>query len=133
MSAPTCIRCNRPLTNPASILAGIGPVCAARRAIEDRGVAGVVRSKFRLVRVDEDIVWIEDIGTDCCSVTNDAEAVVAALSAEYGDRRIIYRDSMGAWDELQHRGPVFGGFKAARDMSPEAVPTYAMRSAGVLS
>lgn len=125
MSATACHRCNRPLTNPASVLAGIGPICAAKQGLQLRFQSakpeGILSAKYRLVRVGEDIVWIEDIGTDCRSVTNDAEAVVAELAAEYGDRRIIYKDSMGAWDELQHRGPVFTGFAPARHLSPEAV------------
>ena len=37
------------------------------------------------------------------SVTNDADAVVPEVAANYGDRRIIYRDSEGNWDELVHQ------------------------------
>lgn len=66
-------------------------------------------------------MWIEDIGRECRSVTNDAHAVVAKLVAEYGDRRIIYKDSIGNWDELKHEGNRFIGFAPARNMSPEEV------------
>jgi len=117
MSAPACRRCNRPLTNPASVLAGIGPTCAAKEGAQLRFQSakpeGIVSAKYRIVGASTAFIWIEDIGTDCRSVTNDAEAVVAALVADYGDRRIIYKDSMGRWDELVHRGPVFTGYAPA--------------------
>lgn len=50
------------------------------------------------------------------SVTNDAERVCKALAAEFGDRRIIYRDTSGDWDELVHANGVFVGFRAAREL-----------------
>ena len=36
------------------------------------------------------------------SVTNAAEEVVKQVYADYGERRIVYRDTMGRWDELEH-------------------------------
>ncbi len=75
-------------------------------------------AQYRIVRVTDDFVWVEDVGTSCRSVTNDAEAVVAELAAQYGERRIIYKDSMGEWDELKHNGATFTGFAPARDLAP---------------
>lgn len=121
----TCRRCNRGLSTPTSIAVGIGPVCAAKESAEQFSStphpSGVVRAKYRVCRIDPGVIWIEDTGRECLSVTNDAHAVVAELAAEYGDRRIIYKDSMGAWDELKHDGAVFTGFAPARNMSPEEV------------
>ncbi len=120
-----CRRCHRALSNPAAVAAGIGPICAAKESAELFNRAprpfGVVRAQYLVRRVTPEAVWIEDVGRECISVTNDAEAVVDALAAEYGDRRIIYRDSMGAWDELRHSGRSFTGFAPARDMAPEVL------------
>jgi hypothetical protein len=44
------------------------------------------------------------------SVTNDAENVVADVLRQYPDHRIIYRDTMGQWDELVHFNGKFTGF-----------------------
>jgi len=43
---------------------------------------------------------------------------VQELAANYPGFRIIYRDSMGNWDELCHDGALFTGFAPARDMDP---------------
>lgn len=53
--------------------------------------------------------------TDNCkpnlpSITNAAETVVEDCLARYGERRIVYRDSEGRWDELLHTGIQFRGF-----------------------
>lgn len=48
------------------------------------------------------------------SVTNDAEDVVAFVLEQNRwnpDIRILYRDSEGYWDELQHDGSGFIGFR----------------------
>lgn len=67
------------------------------------------RSTYVIVAVSSEKVFIvdEDIGR---SVTNDAEKVVMELYAEFGNKRIIYRDTMGRWDELQHDHGYFTGF-----------------------
>lgn len=44
------------------------------------------------------------------SVTNDAERVVSECLGQYGERRIIYRDSEGSWSELLHTGIQFRGY-----------------------
>ena len=67
------------------------------------------QSAYHVEKHDAGAVWIIDEDGPL-SVTNDAERVVAELFALYGDRRIIYRDTDGNWDELQHRGAVFIGF-----------------------
>ena len=72
---------------------------------------------YRVIKSSPEIVWILDEDGPL-SVTNDAERVVAELFKTYGDRRIIYRDTDGNWDELQHRGSVFTGFAPARELAP---------------
>jgi hypothetical protein len=60
-------------------------------------------------RVEKDKVFIIDRDGPM-SVTNDAEAVVAWVNAWCPERRIIYRDTMGQWDELLHSNGRFDGF-----------------------
>lgn len=78
------------------------------------------RSTYSIFNVTKDptgkysgVVFIidEDIGM---SVTNDAENVVAELLAKYPNHRIVYRDTSGDWDELQHDNTQFTGFGVYR-------------------
>lgn len=69
------------------------------------------KAEYVVVRVTDKSIFIEDVGhTHKISVTNDAEAVVYKLVNEYGDKRIVYKDSDGRWDELLHDGDQFTGF-----------------------
>ena len=72
-----------------------------------------LKCHFFIDRVDENekIVYIIDGNTGDMSVTNDAEAVTKFLNQIYNNYRIIYRDTMGNWDELVHD---FGTFKEFR-------------------
>lgn len=85
-----------------------------------------LRSAFTVVQVQMPgndrvgMVWIRD---DCLqkqtmSVTNDAEAVCAALHLQYPNHRIIYCDTEGKWDELVHNAGVFKSFLPARNLAP---------------
>ena len=70
-------------------------------------------AKYRVEHVGIEVVAISDQcdGTTL-SVTNDAESVVAELNRtlDLGDRRLIYRDTDGRWDELVHERGAFVGF-----------------------
>lgn len=44
------------------------------------------------------------------SVTNDAEAVVEYIHTVVPGARVIYRDTIGEWDELAHRDGEFTGY-----------------------
>jgi hypothetical protein len=73
-----------------------------------------MRASYHVVRVTDDIVFIadDDIGM---SVTNDAEAVVEDVFRKFPGRmstgrRIVYRDTMGDWGELQHHCGTFTEF-----------------------
>jgi hypothetical protein len=57
---------------------------------------------WSLVKLTPEIVFIEDDNRDGMSVTNAAEAVCRQCFADYGARRIVYKDSEGRWDELVH-------------------------------
>lgn len=61
------------------------------------------------------MIWIVD-DDGPVSVTNDAKAIVAELYQRHGSCRIIYRDTMGNWDELLHLNGTFYGFTPARDL-----------------
>lgn len=74
------------------------------------------RASYSVVKSTDEAVWIIDLDGDL-SVTNDAERVVEELARHYGERRIVYRDSNGDWDELRHRGARFLGYAPAREMA----------------
>lgn len=59
-----------------------------------------------------DLLAIRDLNDGATSVTNDAEGVVAWLhrNKALDDRRLIYEDTDGVWDELVHSGGTFLGF-----------------------
>lgn len=71
------------------------------------------RAIYRVVSVTPDIITIRDLD-DGRSVTNDAERIVAKLIAEWGNKRILYYDTMGNLDELLHEAGVFKGYAPAR-------------------
>jgi len=68
-----------------------------------------MRANFIVDHVTAEIVFIID-QDDGMSVTNDAEAVCEFLNNRYPGRRIVYRDTMGQWDELGHKDGVFTDF-----------------------
>tara|TARA_B100001939_G_scaffold306581_1_gene286190 strand:+ start:2124 stop:2396 length:273 start_codon:yes stop_codon:yes gene_type:complete len=64
------------------------------------------------------VVVIEDIGHEyTASVTTDAERVVRDLYDFYGDRRFVYKDSEGNYDELLHKNGRFTGFRRYKTAS----------------
>lgn len=72
------------------------------------------RAKYTVVADNEKEVIIRDEGPwDAhLTVTNDAEAVVAALAPSLRGRRLLYVDSDGDMDELVVRDGKFVGFAA---------------------
>lgn len=70
----------------------------------------IPRADFIVDHVTEEIVFIIDEDDGGMSITNDAEAVCAFLHNRYPGRRIVYRDTMGQWDELGHKDGVFTDF-----------------------
>lgn len=72
---------------------------------------------YGVLKSQSDMVWIVD-HDGARTITNDAEAVCAAVHAEFPGRRIIYRDTAGYWDELVHDEGIFLTFAPARDLAP---------------
>lgn len=70
-----------------------------------------VKSDFHIEEVTPDIVFIVDLDNGATSVTNDAENVTKYLFHRFGNRRVVYRDSMGNWDEMEHDNGRFTGFR----------------------
>lgn len=58
-----------------------------------------MHAEYRVVSVEDDRVFIVDMDLGK-SVTNDAEWVWEQVQAMYPSRRLIYRDTMGRWDEI---------------------------------
>lgn len=73
---------------------------------------------YRIVKVTPRVVQLVDLD-DGVSVTNDAENVVLEVFNQYPNRRIVYRDTMGQWDELVHNNGVFTDFKHINGDLPE--------------
>lgn len=68
------------------------------------------RATFEYVQSHfEDAIFIIDLKRGM-SVTNDADAVVAEVLRLHPGKRIVYRDTLGSWDELRHDGLGFTGF-----------------------
>lgn len=55
---------------------------------------------YEIVKVENDKVFIIDLNLGNKSVTNDAENVYIELKQIFPDHRIIYKDTMGHWDEI---------------------------------
>jgi hypothetical protein len=114
-----CRVCGRPLTDPASVAAGVGPICGGKggRQHEPRerngGASGfdLFRSTYSWTD-DGRVVAIIDSGIGK-SVADDAEMVIAELVAAgvlVDQREIIYRDTTGTWDRILTRQGKFAGF-----------------------
>jgi hypothetical protein len=67
----------------------------------------MLKSSFYVIFENDVAVFIVDEDDSNMSVTNDAENVVIKLLTTFGNKRIIYRDTMGNWDELCHNGRRF--------------------------
>lgn len=57
-------------------------------------------SDFEVIGVVDDKLFITDLDLGGRSVTNAAENVAAWAQQNYPGKRLIYRDSIGRWDEI---------------------------------
>jgi hypothetical protein len=55
---------------------------------------------YSVVKVDKDRVFLIDLNLGNKSITNDAENVYKEIINIFPNHRIIYRDTMGRWDEI---------------------------------
>jgi hypothetical protein len=53
-----------------------------------------------VISVETDRVFVIDENIGGRSITNDAEWVWARVATQYPGRRLVYRDTMGRWDEI---------------------------------
>jgi hypothetical protein len=70
-----------------------------------------MRAHVIVLKVTDDFIYLADENDGAMSITNDAEAVVMWANRLYPNRRIIYRDTEGYWDELVHEDGVFKYFE----------------------
>lgn len=78
------------------------------------------RAHYRVESQTDDTLFIADMGGDGLTVTNDAEAVVRDLHRNgiLGERRLLYKDSLGSIDEIKHDGKgSFVGFAPGKRKS----------------
>jgi hypothetical protein len=66
-------------------------------------------------RNDEAVFIVDEDRPDQPSITNAAEKVCREVVSCWGNKRIIYRDTMGRWDELDHRNGNFIGYSNLSD------------------
>ena len=74
------------------------------------------RARYEICEETPELIVIEDVGRNCMSVTNDAEAVVAELADKLGNRRLEYYDSDGHRDQLLVVDGKFAGFAPANSV-----------------
>lgn len=70
-----------------------------------------MRAHVIVLKVTDGFIYLADENDGAMSITNDAEAVVMWANRLYPNRRIIYRDTEGHWDELVHEDGVFKHFE----------------------
>ena len=74
---------------------------------------------FAVVAVEDDRVFVVDENLGGKSVTNDAEWVWACVATQWPARRLIYRDSIGRWDEIVIDGDGAAGFRPYSEHLPD--------------
>lgn len=55
---------------------------------------------YEIVQIDQDEIFIVDLDLGNISVTNDAEYVYLEIYNNFPGKRLIYRDTLGNWDEI---------------------------------
>lgn len=80
------------------------------------------RAEFSVDHYTDDIVFIVDENKGKMSITNDAEAITKYVAHHFNNKRIVYRDTEGQWDELVHNKGVFQSFAPYKDEVPSFLP-----------
>lgn len=93
----------------------------ARTEEQATGAASLIRADYT-VEIVGDVICLVDLDRGGKSVTNDAANVIEELRKNgipVGTLPVIYRGSLGNWDELIIRQEVFKGYRSlARDDQP---------------
>jgi hypothetical protein len=86
----------------------------------------MMRARYALHAETPGVVFIVDqCRGDFATITNAAETVVQECLSTYGQKRIVYRDTEGRWDELLHTGIQFRGFAPFQgEVPPEGGRAY---------
>lgn len=58
------------------------------------------KSNYKITKIEDGIVFLVDLGGNFKSVTNDAENVYAEVISLYPNHRVVYKDTLGSWDEI---------------------------------
>lgn len=126
MTTWKCGVCGKPLTDPVSVHLGIGPVC--RITLKFNEAKDMTRNLFSSTadytyELHGNVVCIIDHDNGM-SVTNDIERVLADIKGEgvpLGSYRVIYRDTMGVWDEVVlNDDGTFRAFKSINEQQFDA-------------
>ncbi|WP_157266396.1 DUF6011 domain-containing protein [Azohydromonas aeria] len=134
-----CLICGKPLTDPVSVALKIGPVCRCQIKMAEAmdrtmDLFGPPRSTYSWT-VEDGVICIVDLNGGK-SVTNDAENVIADLvtaGAPVDTMPVIYRDSVGVWDELAVADSRFSTFRSVheRDKGAATAIVKARYSSGI--
>lgn len=90
-------------------------------------------SDFHVIQIDRDRVFLIDLDLGRRSVTNDADNVAVWVQQTYPGKRLIYRDSMGRWDEIALTSNNVVVFLPYDDYLPDNATSYAGGYDGILS
>ncbi|WP_445500643.1 DUF6011 domain-containing protein [Microvirga sp. G4-2] len=121
-----CKICGKPLSDPISVETGMGPICriGLKAAAADNRTLDLFGNRpCYTCELVGDVICIVDLDRGGKSVTNDAENVIEDLVADGYDLsklRVIYKDTLGIWDELVVRDGRFAGFKSINERSRDA-------------
>jgi hypothetical protein len=74
-------------------------------------------AQYIIHKVENQTVFLIDPDNGQISITNNAEQVCREINKLYPKHRIIYRDTMGQWDELVHNNGIFIDFKLFQDLN----------------
>ena len=137
IAATHCRICQRRLTRPESIAAGVGPICAGRPKQGDLFMSSCDYSYHWAKACGARVLVILDLNKGGRSVTNDVEAVFEEIGHEEiaAAGGIIYRDSMGQFDGISRGlgGRPGGFYSLARNGKPaftedQALATWAFKA-----
>jgi hypothetical protein len=134
-TADACRICGKPLSDPLSRDVGMGPVCRIASKLREvngrqQDLFGNERSSYT-VETRGDVICVTDLDRGR-TVTTDADRVIDDLVECHGSlvgKRVIYRDSMGVWDEIVVSDDRFTGFRSVGERNLDAALRTLVRRA----
>lgn len=120
-----CRICGKELTDPVSIESGIGPVCRMQLKIENMNLTMLFVNRAQYTWEKHGyIISIIDMNSGK-AVTNDINNILKEINHSLGVGesidiyRVIYRDTMGIWDRVKHKGTICTGFYSINETNYE--------------